>query len=349
MLAKRGQKERHGAHAQGEARVALRLRQQMKSEGKTMKKILFASTALIATASVAAADVSFGGYGRFGLLYVEDAPTETRLESRFRLNIDANAETDGGVGFSARIRMQADDNADGSAGTAGLNGARFTTQYEGFRVDVGNIAGVIDNLPGYYGFEPGLTAVNGQYSAVDFGFDGYSSTGAGENGVFAQYAVNNLAFSASYSQDLDVADTENFGVSFAYSGDTWTLALGYEQAKDDDLATDNKSDMFVATGQATFGAFSGVLFLGTESSDADPNKDTHDTFWGLSANYEVGAATDIIFAYGDGAATNDVQSFGLGLLHDLGGGVTIRTGIASEKAGSGDSTTKADLGVRFDF
>lgn len=34
-----------------------------------MKKVLFATTALVATAGVAAADVTFGGYGRFGVLY----------------------------------------------------------------------------------------------------------------------------------------------------------------------------------------------------------------------------------------------------------------------------------------
>ena len=39
------------------------------TEGKLMKKVLFATTALVATASVAAADVTFGGYGRFGVLY----------------------------------------------------------------------------------------------------------------------------------------------------------------------------------------------------------------------------------------------------------------------------------------
>ena len=38
-----------------------------------MKKILFATTALVATASVAAADVSFSGYGRFGAIYIEGA------------------------------------------------------------------------------------------------------------------------------------------------------------------------------------------------------------------------------------------------------------------------------------
>ena len=36
-----------------------------------MKKVLFATTALVATASVAAADVTWSGYGRFGLQYEE--------------------------------------------------------------------------------------------------------------------------------------------------------------------------------------------------------------------------------------------------------------------------------------
>ena len=41
----------------------------MKTEGNIMKKILFDTTALVATASVAAADVTFSGYGRFGVKY----------------------------------------------------------------------------------------------------------------------------------------------------------------------------------------------------------------------------------------------------------------------------------------
>ena len=68
-----------------------------KSEGKLMKKILFATTALVATAGVAAADVTFGGYGRFGLGYDEGRADETFITSRFRLQIDATAESDMGV------------------------------------------------------------------------------------------------------------------------------------------------------------------------------------------------------------------------------------------------------------
>ena len=82
-----------------------------------MKKVLFATTALIATASVAAADVRISGYGRFGLDYNENAdrvgnvPTgalnggaETSLTSRLRLQFDMSTETDNGVAFGARFR-----------------------------------------------------------------------------------------------------------------------------------------------------------------------------------------------------------------------------------------------------
>jgi outer membrane protein OmpU len=323
----------------------------MKSEGKTMKKILFASTALVATAGVAAADVTFGGYGRFGLRYAEQpagsTASDTFLESRFRLNIDGTAETDGGVQFSARVRLQADDNgAANTAGTAGLNGARFTTQYEGFRVDVGNIAGVIDNLPNYYGFEPGLTAFNGQYTGVDYAFDAYSSGGAGVNGVFAQYAFGDFAVSASFSPE-ETGAGEQYGISAQYSGANWAVALGYSENDPIGAGADN-SDMLVLTASATFGAFTGVIFVGDESSDLDPTGANFDTFYGLSVNYEVGAATDVIFSYGDGSATNDTQSIGLGVVQDLGGGVSLKGGIGQNNTAGVDQMV-GDLGVQFNF
>jgi opacity protein-like surface antigen len=56
----------------------------MKTEGKIMKKILFATTALVATASVAAADVTFSGYGRFGVKSVStDLVKGTGCKSRY--------------------------------------------------------------------------------------------------------------------------------------------------------------------------------------------------------------------------------------------------------------------------
>lgn len=59
-----------------------------------MKKILFASTALVATAGVAAAEITIGGSARFGLAYNEAETNETRIEQRMRVNITGIAETD---------------------------------------------------------------------------------------------------------------------------------------------------------------------------------------------------------------------------------------------------------------
>jgi len=151
-----------------------------------MKKILFTTTALVATAGMAAAEVSFGGYGRFGLRYDESANEQTFVESRFRLNIDGSATTDGGVRFSTRVRVQSDDNGDDTTDNAAFNAPRFSAEYEGLRIDVGNAGGAIDNIPSYYGFEPGLSTFVGQYSGVNYSFTGYSS----QSGCQVTDAVN---------------------------------------------------------------------------------------------------------------------------------------------------------------
>ena len=100
-----------------------------------MKKVLFATTALIATAGMAAADVSFGGYGRFGVLYNDaNVGDETNVTSRFRLQIDATAESDSGVVFGARARIQQNESdaiaEAGNSGT-GINGVRFFAKFGG--------------------------------------------------------------------------------------------------------------------------------------------------------------------------------------------------------------------------
>ncbi|AXT35541.1 porin [Phaeobacter sp. LSS9] len=313
-----------------------------------MKKILFASTALVATAGVAAADVSFGGYGRFGVGYVEDrtvgGTSDTVIVSRFRMNIDASAETDAGVKFSARVRMQADeDAASGEANAAGLNGARFSVEYGGLRVDVGNVAGAIDNLPNYYGNEPGLETFMGQYSGADYDFIGYSSGGAGVNGVYARYAVGDFAVAAAYDQAANGGDGDRFDIHAAYTFGNITAALAYGET-DNGAAAD--FDMTVLTLGGSWGAFSGTLIVGDESVAA---VNESDTFYGISAAYDVSSATTLTFAYGDGSGDGDTRNIGLGVIHDLGGGVSLRGGIGESKTGNADGQMRADFGAQFSF
>lgn len=316
-----------------------------------MKKVLFATTALIATAGVAAAEVNFSGYGRFGIGYREDRSTapnvdDTILVSRFRLNIDGSTETDGGVRFEGRVRLQADeDSSTGEANTAGLNGARFSVIYGGLRVDAGNVAGAFDNLANYYGNEVGLELFAGQYSGVDYSFLGYSSTGAGSNAVFFQYAVGDFAFGASYDTD-GINGADRWDISATYTFNNITAALAYGQT-DSTVAGQSDPSLTVLTLGGEWGDFSGTLFV---ADDATEVASTDGTAWGLSAAYNLGAATTLLFTYGDGNASADTQQVALGAIYDLGGGASLRGGIGVNDCDScADSTLVADFGAQFNF
>jgi outer membrane protein OmpU len=369
------------------------------TEGNKMKKVLFATTALVATAGVAAAEVNFSGYGRFGLGYQEDrtqtttvtgagadelvgtaddvraaATTESDdviLVSRFRLNIDAIAETDGGVRFEGRVRLQADDDGQGEAGQAQLSGARYSVIFGGLRVDAGNISGAFDNLANYYGYEVGLETFLGQYSGVNYSFASFSSTGAGVNGVFFQYAVGDFAFGASYDQAATVAipaaaagtgtgtggvapadplvvpgtttDADRWDISATYTFNNITAALAYGQT---DGGSGSDPSLTVLTLGAEFGDFAGTLFVADDATEVDA---TDGTAYGLSMAYNLGAATTIQFVYGDGNADGDTRNVGIGAHYDLGGGVSLRGGLGQIKEGEADSFVRADFGAQFNF
>lgn len=327
-----------------------------------MKKLLIATTALVGTAGVVAADVTFSGYGRFGILYEEDRANdtgdleETRLESRYRLNIDSSTETDGGVRFAARIRVQADDNEDGTADQGTFSGARFQVSAGGFRVRVGNVSGVHDaaEVINFFGFEPGLIGQIGHYGTFAGGsapIDEFDSTGPGANGINVKYEAGDFAVMASYSEDYDENDqstTENdfeafeIGASYDFAG--WTFGVAYGTADFGDTNTDaalNGVDVefWTATATGSIGAADVVFFLGDTDADND------DVAYGISGSFPVGASTDILASYAGGGADGLDDEYGIGFAHSLGGGVKLH-GLIGRNT---DENTVADLGVRFDF
>lgn len=317
-----------------------------------MKKVLFATTALVATAGVAAADVTFGGYGRFGVQYVDDASAgtdSTDITSRFRLQIDATAESDAGVTFGARVRIQqnntdeqqsindgadevlgtADDFAEtaGPAGT-GINGVRFFARSGGLEVGVGNIYGALEFMPGMYPIDLGLTGLGYQYTAYNFRGDAYDSSGngaAGSNGVEVMYSFGDLSVHVSAS---DTNDRIAGHAAYTWSG--WTFALG-AQDSDDDADTE-----LAASVGGSFGPADVTLAYADNGTDGD-----HIV---LAARFDVGAATNVE-AYVADADYFAETSYGIDFNHDLGGGTSLRGGVAS----LGNDDVRADMGVRFNF
>jgi outer membrane protein OmpU len=340
-----------------------------------MKKILLASTALVAMTGAAVAQVSFGGYGRFGAAYRENRSAvfqdangnnvvqqtpDLALVSRFRLNIDGKAVTDGGVEFSARVRLQADDNpALNEQSAAGLNGARYTVAYGGLRVDAGNVGGAFDNLANYYGYEPGLEAFTGQYAGANYGFLGYSSGGAGSNALYFSYTAGGFVFGASYDQRAvfnnaagatSSSSADRWDIGASYNFNNFTVGLAYGETE---VPNGNKNSMFVFTGAADFDRWGATIFVGDEDLGGANavGGNLEGTFYGLSASFDVGAATQIVASYGSGDGTNDTEGYGLGAVYDLGGGVSLRGGIGytDVKGVNNAGRTVGDIGVLFNF
>lgn len=319
-----------------------------------MKKTLLTSTALVLMAGAAAAQVSFSGYGRFGLGYDEirgdNGGEDTALVSRFRLNIDGNAVTDGGVEFSARVRLQADDDPYNNEQTgATLNGARYSVIYGGLRVDAGNVAGSFDNLANYYGYEAGLEAFTGQYVGQDYGFLAYTSTGTGANAVYVSYTAAGFTFGASYNPEV-VANNDQWDIGGSYTWNNYTVAAAYGE-------DENDAWTYVVTLGADFDRFSGTLFIGDEdkvtADDGFGAYDVSGTFYGLSLSFDVGAATSILASYGGGDNSNDTEAYAVSVIHDLGGGVSLRGGIGWQDTGeegvSRQDGVMGDFGVLFNF
>jgi len=308
-----------------------------------MKKILFATTALVATASVAAADVTFGGYGRFGILYqdstagvdgiwgnADDTGSTTDVTSRLRLIITATAESDSGVTFGAMTRIQ---QGEGQTGTT--NGARFFARSGGLEVGVGHIWGALESMPGQYPVDMGLTGLG--YDYTPYQGDGYTSRGAGlsgNNGIEVMYSAGDFAAHISATDDkaLNITRVAAYG-AYTFSG--WTVALAVQ---DSDVATDTEVS-------ASVGGTIGPVAVGLSYTDNGTSGDRIV----LSAGMDVGAATNVEFYYAkddnDLGATLDDDSYGIDFNHDLGGGTSLRGGVVKRF----NSATQADFGVRFNF
>lgn len=338
-----------------------------------MKKLLIATTALVAGASAAAADVTISGYGRFGLQYVEDRAnvlgvdlaagaltsseaSDTVISSRLRLNIDATTETDVGVTFGARLRLQHDS---GDWATNG-NSAVFSVGYEGLTVQVGNVDTAWDSVRLTYDSEMGFE--DSSFGDAQNSFFAYRSKGSvlggainevaglfgesikdGYTGVAATYSISgiNLYFSYvdpnQYVKQLGAGADEEIGLAADWSNGQISVAAGINL---NSAGVKDNDDYFLG-GAYNFGDGNvGLNYYdyNTAVAGGDTSQVT------LYGNYTFGATT--LKAYvSDLDISGADTAYGIGADYSLGEGARLSGAIQSGFAGQ----TVADVGVRFDF
>lgn len=320
-----------------------------------MKKIFFATTALVATAGVAAADVTFGGYARWGMAYMEDAADETTISSRLRLIVTMSAESDAGLSFGAQTRMQLDNSEHTyTGGGGGFNPARFWVSYEGLEVSTGHVQGAFEFMPGIYDGSVGLTGLGYANVVYNYGADFYSSGGAGRQGIDIKYAMGDFSTHLSYSTDETggafTGPSDRLAVHGAYSFNDWTVAAAFQDVDDEQPGAVYSEWALTANGD--LGLADVTLQVGSNDYSNDGGDDG-ELKYGVSGDFEVGAATTVtaFVNYDDALDGGDGgNNYGVGFIHDLGGGTSIRGGVAGLGNRADDDTqTRADLGVQFNF
>lgn len=178
-------------------------------------EILFATTALVATASVAAADVTVGGFGYIGAIY-DDATSSTNVEHAARITFSASVETDSGMSLAVSSRITTADGDDN--GQLGHN--KVTVKTNGLTIAAGATHGAMKSLArsvAFYGFN------NGGVSAVD----NNNGMGDGDNNVYVSYALG--AATLGVSADAAFTGTE---VALAYSAGNMGFGVGMNNDSD---------------------------------------------------------------------------------------------------------------------
>ena len=281
-----------------------------------MKKILLATTALVATTGFAAAELSWSGSANVGMKYSDNGTTTVHEE--IDLGVAASGETDGGIGWA--IEMGLDSTSSDSANSQAADGGSVALSGDFGTIKVGNVSTA--------GTSIGL---------ADVGFDTIGIDDAAELGRNAATTSASMDVRWAYAMDdiaLDVSfdtATDDMAASVKWSSGSLAIGISHAAAGATGGATANAASVGTSVG-----GFSVSLMAASHSTSA---KDSV----GMSASMPVDGLGTVTFVTGSND-TDTKSSWGVGFAKSLGGGATLAGAY-----GSANGNDKADLGINLSF
>ena len=278
-----------------------------------MKKILLASTALVATTGFAAAEMSWSGSANMGMTYSDNGTTKVHTE--IDLGMAATGETDGGIGW--KVEMGLDSNTtDGTAAKAADAGSvSITGDFGTIRVGAVSTAGTTVGI-GDVGFDG---------SAVDTAAHKGRHTGSTTPDVQWNYTMDDIAIHASTE-----TSTDDTAVAVSWTSGSMAIAVSHSAAGAS-AATANALSVGTSVGG-----------FAVEVTAASHSTAAYDSV-GMSASMPVDGLGTVTFITGSND-TDAKSSYGLGFAKALGGGATLKGYY-----GSVNGNDVADLGIGFSF
>ena len=309
-----------------------------------MKKLLIASTALVATAGMAAADVTITGHAQAGyhsqLLTkggASQSSTSEGIYSGVGVDFAMAGATDNGISFTASLNIdagteidQADFQYDGAdSGKAGLGAVTMSGAFGTLTFDDGGVANLFDGDYSNHDISY-ATTVNGVAITVAADADESVAAATGDDAsAKAVVTAGDMTYTLTASNN-------------ASAGMSTKVAVAY--TVNDMLSVNANSKSLSAAGSKTVAGVGATivtngLTVTVASDNAQPASG-----WDLDLAYSLG---DVALTYG----TDENSSHDLTATYALGGGATFKAGMrnhgtATAKAGYKDSLY---AGVSFAF
>ena len=279
-----------------------------------MKKLLIASTALVATAGMAAADITITGHAAAGIHSgLDDVSTTSNttdiagdgVYSNAGVDFTMTGATDNGISFSASVNIDAGtevdtgdfelDGADG--GTAGLGSVSMSGSFGTLTFDDAGI----DNL-----YNDAYTAADVSYSttvgAVSLTVAHDTSGAADANSMAAGYTASGMGFTLAAS-DGSAGTSASLAVSYALNDSVSVSATTDQAAGAESVQT--------ITASTTLNGVSVAL------------SSANDSTWDLDLGYTAGG---FALTYG----VDETDGWTATATSALGGGATFAAGVNDE-------------------
>ncbi len=309
-----------------------------------MKHILLATTALVATAGVASAEIALSGSAEMGV--IGGSEIETQFHTDIDVTFTMTGEADNGLTFGASVDL--DESNDGDAfGNTTQGGETIFVAYGPVKLTMGDVDGGFDAamseaiigsaIADDHEQGASIIADEGLASEREFSFGGYSGNSGLDgsyDGQIAQVQYSASSFTGYLSVELD--DTEDggdpiWGLGVRYSADLAGLALGfglgYQTGDLNGSADDGDQTVWGVSVDTTFN--NGIQAI-LNYSEHDFGTDDDQQHVGIAFGYTMNALTIGVnmgkFDNRGGDADLSTKGYGLAVDYDLGGGLQAQFG-----------------------
>jgi outer membrane protein OmpU len=339
-----------------------------------MKKILFATSALVATAGFASAEVALSGYAEMGIQGGNEV--ETQFHHDFDVTFNLSGESDTGLSFGATIDLDEVSNginnrrnpaavwvggAYGKITIGDTDGA-----YDWAMIEVARGTSIADDHSSHSGYngnaedgDRNFNAYDGQNARYEYSFGDFAvAVSAQLDGTGSGDIINPLWVRGDPSTGprLISAFGESSGLNAApygdplmsiggkyngeFAGGAFGLGVAYSYINsDNDLW--GISGKFDIAGFLTNASYSSGTIVGVDA-----------THWGVGLGYQMDALL-VQANYGlyDIDGLDEIDGYGLVMNYDLGGGAVVMVGYGNGDLesgnGNGSETWSAGVGLSF--